>query len=339
MKITEKEEIINREFRQFLPGIVIMPLRRGNEGGVNTSLYFIQPENKNFLNSQYFYKGELKFVHFTSLNAIQSILNSKNIRLYNLYNTNDPREYSFAGDLMTFNRVNRKDAKQNMYLFAMCKSSILTGRIEYEFNMWRIYGQNGKGVCIQFDLSSNPQILWKDYFLSEVFYGKSSKVDIEAVNRLLKKYDNEIPKTEIDLGQIVAFHKSNLYSLESEIRLLFDNRENKVWSWASSYYDSNGVQVSPIICVDKTKSVLYRKDVRYLELPIYHENFQSASERIPIPKIEKIFLGHSFINNFENVARKLEKIAESSLGYEIEIEQSRITKYYYENEVKQNSEY
>jgi hypothetical protein len=247
------------------------------------------------LNSEYYYQGELKFVHFTSLLAIQSILNSKTIRLYNLNNLNDPREYSFAGDLITFNNINKEDAKENMYLFAMCKTSILTGPTEYEFNMWRLYGQNGDGVCIQFDFSTNPQIGWRDYFISEVFYGSSTKTNLKAIKELLKKYEDERPKTEIDLGQIVAFHKSNLYKLESEVRLLFDNREKKIFR-ASIYKDSNGKQMSPIINIDITRSVSNNKEIKYLELPIFYNNFQPVfiPNKIPIPKIERIILGHSY---------------------------------------------
>jgi hypothetical protein len=331
MKTTKKEEKINAEFERFLPGIVILPFRSGNETGVFHSVYSIQPENYNLMNSEYYYKGELKFVHFSSLFAIQSILKSKTIRLYNLYKLEDPREYSFAGDLITFNQENKEDAKTNMFLFAMCNKNILTGPPEYEFNMWRIYGQNGGGVCIQFDFSLNPQTNWRDYFLSEVHYGASSKTNLESIKNLLQKYENEKPKTEIDLGQIVAFHKSNLYRLESEVRLLYDNRERKILK-ASIYRDSDGNQVAPRIELDLTESVSNNKEIKYLELPIYHEKFQPVftPNKIPIPKIEKIILGHAYKDNFADVKQKLEILAENCLGYTIEIQLSRLTKLYYE---------
>lgn len=332
MKITEKEKRIQTELQKLLPGVIIHPVRSGNNDSVYHSHYFIQSENQNIIDSQYSYKGELKFIHFSSLFAIQSILNTKTIRLYNLHNLNDPREYSFAGDLVTFNSENKEDAKNNMYLLSMCKTDILTGPAEFEYNMWRLYGQNGNGICILFDFSlSPPQYNWRDYFLSEVFYGSNSLKKLIKVNRLLTKYENENPKTLIDIGQIATFHKSNLYKLEKEVRLLFDCREKKTVQ-ASKYHDSLEKQISPIIDSDITKSITLNKDIKYLELPIYHSNFREiyTPSKIPVPKIEKLILGHFYKDNFNDVVNKLTALAEKSLGYKIKVELSRMANYYYE---------
>lgn len=332
MKVTDKERKIQTEFQKLLPGVVIHPVRSGSAEIVNHSHYSIHPENLNLIDSQYSYKGKLKFIHFSSLFAIQSILTSRIIRLYNLHNLNDPREYSFAGDLITFNSENKEDAKKNMYLLSMCKTDILTGPAEYEYNMWRLYGQNGSGICIQFDFSLGPfQQDWRDYFLSEVFYGANARKKLKEVSKLLTKYENENPKTVIDLGQIVAFHKSNLYKLEKEVRLLFDCREKKIFQ-ASIYSDREKKRISPIIDSDITKSITCNKDIKYLELPIYHRDFKEiyTPSKIPVPKIEKLILGHSYKDNFEEVANKLSTLAEKSLGYSIKVELSRMAKYYYD---------
>lgn len=331
MKVTDKEHRIQAEFQKLLPGIIVHPARSGNNDTVNYSHYSIHPENLNLIESKYSYKGKLKFIHFSSLFAIQSILTNKNIRLYNLHNLNDPREYSFAGDLVTFNSKNKEDAKRNMYLLSMCKTDILSGPAEYEYNMWRLYGQNGSGVCIQFDFSLNPQKEWRDYFLSEIFYGAKARKNLKEVSKLLAKYENETPKTVIDLGQIVTFHKSNLYKLEKEVRLLFDCREKKT-AQASIYSDRMENQTSPIIDSDITKSVSLNKEIKYLELPIYHIDFKEiyTPNKIPIPKIEKLILGHSYKDNFDEVAIRLSTLAEKSLGYKIKVELSRMAKYYYD---------
>ena len=80
------------------------------------------------------------------------------------------------------------------------------------------------------------------------------------------------------------------------------------------------------------KSINLNKEIQYLELPIFHSSFKEIviPNRIPVPKIEKLILGHLFKDNFQAVKEKLMTLAKTSLGYEIEIELSRMAKYYYE---------
>jgi hypothetical protein len=329
MEITRKELKIMEDLKRLLTGIIFNSARAGNDDGVNQSHFLILPDNSNLYRSQYSYRENPKFVHFTSLEKLKSIIKSRHIRLYNLHNLNDPREYSFAGGLMEFNTRNREDAKENMFLLSMCKTDILRGPLENEFNMWRLYGEYGKGVCIQFDFSTNKLSDWRDYFLSKVFYGAASKTNLKELNKMLSKYENDSPKTTVDLAQIVAFHKSNLYKLEKEVRLVFDNRVKKVHG-ARQYFDSSNKLLSPILNDDSERSLVTKKVIKYLELPVYHEPFDSISENIPVPKIRKVILGFAHAENFENVSNELAGMINDSLGYKVEVELSRVAKYYFE---------
>ena len=67
-----------------------------------------------------------------------------------------------------------------------------------------------------------------------------------------------------DLGQIVCFHKSRLFKLEQEIRLLFDNRKKKLLS-ATSYSFNNEI-TSPILKSDISKPLKAQNEIKYLEL-------------------------------------------------------------------------
>ena len=142
--------------------------------------------------SEYFYKDNLNFIHFTNLYALQSIISNKNLRLYNLHNFNDPREYSFAGNLLSFNAENKQDAKDNFFLLSMCHSEILSSRTPtgIEFNMWRLYGNNGKGLAIELNFDGSQPISWKDYFLGNVHYGASSKTNLKELNKLLRELES-----------------------------------------------------------------------------------------------------------------------------------------------------
>lgn len=328
MHFTDKENNFQNELRRLLPGLIIRFVRAGDEQYVNHCHYCILPEIENFSQSQYYYKGKsLEFVHFSTLDAVRAIVSSKVLRLYNLYNLNDPREYSFAGDLLPFNAENKVDAKVNMFLLSMCKTDILRGPTQYEFNMWRLYGKNGDGIALHLDFSLNPLSNWKDYYLSEVYYGSFSKTNLKELNKALIKFENEKPKMTIDLGQILAFHKSNLYKLEKEVRLLYDYRQKRVHG--PTIYTNNQIKVSPIIKQDIERANS-RKDIQFLELPIYHTDFNQVSAQIPIPRIKEIILGHSYIENKEKVVKELKELCNHSLGYEVRIEQSRLAQYYYE---------
>lgn len=332
MKHTLKEKKIITEINRLIPNVTINSVRAGNETQVNQAHYFIPPENKYLINSEYSYKGKLNFIHFTNLTAIQSIISERSLRLYNLRNLNDPREYSFAGDLITLDPERRKDAKDNFYLLSMCKTDLLTSSstTEIEFNMWRLYGNNGQGIAIELNFEKSNPIKWKDYFLSKVHYGASSKTNIMVLNKLLKQLENETPQVTADIGQIVSFHKSRLFKLEQEIRLLFDHRKFK-FVCATTYSDNDEIS-SPIIRTDISKSSMVKNEIKYLELPIYHTNFNPITDKeaIPIPKIKRIILGFQFKDNFEYVKSHLEDLCIKRLGYKPEIEKSRLTKLYHD---------
>jgi len=332
MKQTPKEKKILQEFERLLPNIKINSARAGNDDGVNQSHYFIPPDNHYLSNSEYFYRGKLNFIHFTNLFAIQSIITDRNIRLYNLHNLNDPREYSFAGNLQTFNTDNKIDAKDNFYLLSMCNTDLIESNTttEVEFNMWRLYGNNGQGIAIELNFDENPPINWKDYFLGKVHYGASSKTSLKELSKLLRKLESEKPLVSADLGQIVCFHKSRLFSLEQEIRLLFDYRKKKVAG--PTTYSFYGETTSPIIKTDISKSSTMTNEIKYMELPIYHKKFEPVSDenKIPIPKIERIILGYQFKDNFKKVATHLEELCQKRLGYVPIILKSRLTKWYHD---------
>ena len=334
MKQTVKEKRIIKEINQLLPSVTINSARKGHVNEVNQAHFFIPTDNKNLEHSEYFYKGRLRFIHFTNLSAIQSIITDRNLRLYNLRNLNDPREYSFAGDLITTDADRRKDAKDNFYLLSMCEKSLLTSKDtkETEFNMWRLYGNNGEGVAIELSFDESQPVNWNDYFLSKVLYGASSKTNLKGLNKLQSQLENFKPQVSVDLGQIVCFHKARLFKLEQEVRLLFDHR--KIKAVGPTTYSFKNEVTSPIIRTDISKSSNRTHTIKYLELPIYHSKFKSISDeaKIPIPKIEKIILGYQFKDNFETVANHLKDLCNKQLGYVPKIEKSRLTKWYHDSQ-------
>lgn len=331
MNYTNKEKKILSELNRLLPNIEFGLSRAGTEKAVNSSHYFISPQFTSLFGSEYFYKETPTFIHFSTLFGIEGILTTKNIRLYNINNLTDPREYSFAGNVITIDSKYKKDAKDNLFLLSMCNTDLLQGSTEIEFNMWRLYGDNGKGVAIELSFDKSSLINWVDYFLSSVQYGAESRTKLKELNNLLSRYNAAKPKVSIDLGQIACFHKSRLFGLEKEIRLLYDNRIHRV-AGARTYKDQNDNITSPNIKIDITKSTLTDREIKYLELPIYNNKFVPVYDEnpIPIPKIERIILGYHYNDNFLKVAKYIESICETNLGYKPKIIKSRLTNYYHD---------
>jgi hypothetical protein len=181
----------------------------------------------------------------------------------------------------------------------------------------------------------NPGINWKNYFLSKVHYGATARNRIKKLHYLLKKLENDKPKVTVDLGQIACFHKSLLFELEKEIRLLFDDRvyDTGINKFRMNYRTRKGTISSPIIRTDIYKSCALKKEVRYLELPIYYNGIEAKFVNpgpVPIPKIERIIFGYSHTNNFSSLAEKVGNLCQEQLGYLPKIEKSRLTKYYHD---------
>ena len=146
MELSKKEAEIHEQFNRYLPGVKIEDMRIGSGNIVHQAAFSTSALNRDWQSSSYFYKGKLSFIHFTSLSALESIIKERVLRLYNISYLNDPREYSYAGDLLTLDPDTRKDAKENTFLISICESSILRGKTMNEFNLWRLYGHEGRGA-------------------------------------------------------------------------------------------------------------------------------------------------------------------------------------------------
>ena len=159
-----KIDTFRETLHTLFPGLDLTPLSYGSKVKDtpiwNHHHFIIPPENSNLVGSPYFFDKK-SFVHFTSFHAFSSILNERAIRLYNLHKLDDPREFTFASRIFQLNQEIIDDAKDNLFLISFCERAILNPiRSKDEFNMWRLYGLQGKGVGIIFSLKNNP-IQWR----------------------------------------------------------------------------------------------------------------------------------------------------------------------------------
>lgn len=265
--------------------------------------YWILPEeNYKLKNTPFFYNIENDFIHFTSMDSLFSILNSKHIRLYNLPNMDDKFELDYAKNILSFDKENNDKVKEQLYILSMCSASSVLNEIDKkkEHLLWKLYGKNGNGIMIKLKIE-NDLDLWMNYYLSECFYNLDN---FQAIKEL-----NEITESEILDLKIGSFIKLPIYEFENEIRLVFD-KEN-----SPQMTDSNNKILYPKIYHDKLNK---SDNISYIQLPltnffnlnsdIYSNPTIKTYKNYEIPKIriDEIFLGYRFNEiDLKNIQEKI----------------------------------
>jgi len=159
-----------------------------------------------------------RFIHFTSLRSLHSILNERAIRLYSLDNANDPKEFAWLADQFGYRGHQLVNFRRGTGLLSMCLPSVLEREDGDTLNLWRFYGNNGHGCAIELHFNDTN---WSDeYLLGEVQYSKLDMSAFLEANSLFERRH----KIRVDLKSIgkvpSCLHKSHLFSSEKEVRLL-----------------------------------------------------------------------------------------------------------------------
>lgn len=168
--------------------------------------------NRLFENTDYFYNGQLEFIHLTTVPNLLSILNSRAFRFYNIHSSKDPDEYNYAGDLLHLTNNEITHCKEYLYTFSFCPLTELANR-----KIWEVYGNNFKGAALTFKIINDPKE-WVNYHLAEVIYDDHSRFETYFNN--LKAFQEKYQITaRCDLSKLIAFHKTPKWNEEKEVRL------------------------------------------------------------------------------------------------------------------------
>jgi hypothetical protein len=288
--------------------------------------FYIPPENKNLINCPYFYNKKT-VVHFSSIPALISILQEKAVRLYNLHNLNDPREFTFSSRLFGLDDRLVEDARTNIFLISFCEREILS-EVKNEFNLWRLYGKNGKGIVIVFSIHNDP-IYWRDFHLSEVFYGTKKREVFNELIDLVDNFNKTDPKITIDFGKLIPFHKSRLFELEKEVRLIYDRREIRA-GVKNRTLRSQEKLIFPVIQTDLLKIIEQKDKVRYLRIPLYTLDNHEPEPWIPVLRIEQIIVGYNYVEEAVKIIDNIKELSQNSLGFIPIIKQTRLKNFYWD---------
>lgn len=237
----------------------------------------------NFLNAKALSKGNIQFAHYTSLRNAMNILNSGSIRLYNCLNLNDPNEIKY---LLDKSPMNFSENEINLYKrehFILSGSLIQNEEIE-DYNLWRLYGDNCKGVSIVFEINETLKN-WTSVYLQEVNYERDNKSWLYDYLKFHKDFNEQYQlfqnKPQL-FALLSAGVKNEIWSIEKEFRIVISNPFDEYSLESIQSHESNGV-ISPTL---KHEFNLNGKLVSYVELPLHLNGRKSEKTTLPFTKKE-----------------------------------------------------
>ena len=241
----------------------------------------------------------IELAHYTSVDSFINIINSKSVRMYNCDNLNDTKELIFAVKKyeLPMSDVEISDFRRQHFVLSTCK---LDEGLKEDFNMWRLYGHNGRGVCIHFETDVEfPN--WTGLIGNEMNY--NDDLDSSRLSEFFKfhlsfqKEHKIFQNTPNFIPILLLFNKEKIWSIEKEFRILANCPFNKYSSKVGSII---GNSYSPWLTNTLKHSVNSSGNlVSYLELPIeiYHKANENGEEvnlvdRSPRLRIKRIVLGY-----------------------------------------------
>lgn len=227
------------------------------------------------------YKGNNKFLHYTSLQSLIAILKSQKIRLYDFNNFNDPTEFTYANKYFQKfdDPTHLTEYKRQLFALSLCEFEEDT--INNNIDLWRLYADNGKGACITFEIDKENIENIYDYSFGKIKYNSNS-TNISELDEIIardKKFKGDFDFQCSNLSDVIAplccFYKSDLFSIEKEIRLFHLSKRQFHYKHES----------------DEVQCELNRdfKKVFFVELPID----KIIDKSMPFLKIKTVHLGYN----------------------------------------------
>ena len=183
--------------------------------------YLVKSNLHEFLDFQKNKEEEKVWVYkYTSLETYRNILNHGTFRMNSIIAMNDENESLWA-DLVT----SKDETPNEVYYKSVVKNKnlLITSFTSKEDNatMWRLYGDQGKGICMAFSVPANR--ITKVLYVNE----KDEKVRNlkEARTALLSK---GIKVEFSDMSEMKYYIKHSDFSIEGEYRYLYDAGEENL---------------------------------------------------------------------------------------------------------------
>jgi len=287
--------------------------------------------NARSLNEMALKNGAVQFIHYTSVKNAMNILNSGCVRLYNCSNLNDPSEIKYLLKESPIDFSDEQIAEYQREHFILSGSMYDSIHSE-DYNLWRLYGDNGRGIGFVFEVEDTIEN-WNSIYLQKVSYGYSSSIikylEFHKQFNDEHKIFNNLP----DFFPLLASGvKNEIWSIEKEFRIVV-KAEFDSYSLESEKYSSNQL-------ISDTLKHEYKNDgrfVSYVEIPLHLNNYKSEKVKLPLRndevdilnfvpnlKIKKLILGPSSTFTKRSDFYEFGSWISKKMNYDFEVCLSRI---------------
>lgn len=200
-------------------------------------------------------KADVDYGHvcrYTTLKSLFLAMNSGNNVMCSITCMNDKGETSYADKYVGYgafaNSANSVRENNDCFILSCCKEGM-----EDNLTMWRLYGNDGKGVCLEYEVDLS-KVDNKEFFFAPVSYGKQMNEHpaLDFITKIRHWKDNgwcfELKRWYI----WKHFFKSHLFKEENEVRLLYiwtEKSPDKVeWIMDASNNIASRICLFPIAC-------------------------------------------------------------------------------------------
>ena len=195
-----------------------------------------------------------RLCRYTSLASLFRTLSEKQQSMCSTVCMNDKTENDYAQKFISeampqSNVISRLQARASS-LNADTFSFILSGSRmskKDDLNMWRLYGDDSKGVCLWYKVDDE---LPEHFFLAKVSYAKNeSHAELSYLSSKMGKGVSGRNFEIRNLNSWLHFFKPSEYAVEEEVRLLYEMNDGSLLDTTNGkwiYNTSNGI-IAPIV--------------------------------------------------------------------------------------------
>lgn len=237
---------------------------------------------------------------YTSFHSLQCLLENATHSMSSLSSMNDTTEVDYAKSYLCKKGVDEKlfvptTESVNTYIVSLAENKV------DDLTMWRLYGDNAKGVSIEYE---NPKDLPEYFFFAKVCYADSKDCHpkLDFIRELLTCKVGERSFRLKQWGLWQHFFKPYEYVIENEVRLLFFG--TKFENEALHHFERKWIQTADGVSAP---------------IAIFPLRKEMDKEIFPL-KIKSVILGNCFPEKKSNVLTLKVRLSETLDVQEDEIE-------------------
>lgn len=297
--INMADEFLDRVFKPYFPKIKYNSIL--TFGGESPPTSFEGELSKDCLFDETDYKLETKneLIHFTTLQGLDSILESGYLRLSSIENLNDELEMTLGLNILKENikiDISEDDLtniKQNIFCLSSCLNTPETITDTY---MWQNYSNGGSGAVIVFEVENTNT----DLLFGKVQYGNNKLSVFKQLTNKVFDFKSEFGDFMPDnlyemMSNIFCFHKANKFHRENEVRLLISDKKYSI------YNEHNNLFIEKVINGSNELRYIYKLVLKERIEDWYNKNYshrsditiEDAHKELPKICVKKIILGYN----------------------------------------------